>query len=209
MTVQLLKEPTSLRCISRVDEFVDLIPDYVVARYQADFDLDNDTAWHHAREAVRYLAMCTDRPYANYGMAGQVDEFWHTFILHTQAYMEWCQRTFGFFVHHTPTLPEEKESVRVGDSVDTYALFHRDYSLFFGDVPPAVWPQPRTTMNDCGGGGCGGGSCGGGSCSGSSCSSPSSCSTYVPPTNCSSPSSPRPRPSTPPKEKKPRWPFKR
>ncbi|MFJ8230633.1 hypothetical protein ACIQ9E_11855 [Streptomyces sp. NPDC094448] len=31
-----------------------------------------------------------------------VDPGWHTFMLHTQEYAEWCVSRFGFFVHHAP-----------------------------------------------------------------------------------------------------------
>ena len=30
------------------------------------------------------------------------DEAWHAFILHTQAYQDWCQAAFGRLLHHTP-----------------------------------------------------------------------------------------------------------
>ncbi|MFB9587925.1 hypothetical protein [Streptomyces racemochromogenes] len=32
----------------------------------------------------------------------QVDPGWHTFMLHSQEYTDWCQARFGFFVHHAP-----------------------------------------------------------------------------------------------------------
>lgn len=31
-----------------------------------------------------------------------VDVMWHEFILHTQAYRDWCRGALGFFLHHTP-----------------------------------------------------------------------------------------------------------
>jgi hypothetical protein len=31
-----------------------------------------------------------------------VDAMWHEFILHTQAYRDWCQAALGRFLHHTP-----------------------------------------------------------------------------------------------------------
>ena len=31
-----------------------------------------------------------------------VDAMWHEFILHTQAYREWCRTALGRFLHHTP-----------------------------------------------------------------------------------------------------------
>lgn len=31
-----------------------------------------------------------------------VDAVWHEFILHTQAYRDWCEVALGHFLHHTP-----------------------------------------------------------------------------------------------------------
>jgi len=37
-----------------------------------------------------------------------VDLMWHTFILFTQDYAQFCNRYFHFFVHHTPQTQAEK-----------------------------------------------------------------------------------------------------
>lgn len=38
-----------------------------------------------------------------------IDEMWHTFVLHTEPYAAYCQSRFGFFIHHRPTTPREKQ----------------------------------------------------------------------------------------------------
>ncbi|MTI19983.1 hypothetical protein E1176_03015 [Fulvivirga sp. RKSG066] len=37
-----------------------------------------------------------------------IDEMWHTFILHTKQYYNFCLRNFKKLVHHLPTPPSEK-----------------------------------------------------------------------------------------------------
>ncbi len=32
----------------------------------------------------------------------EVDPGWHTLILHTDWYATWCQKQFGYFLHHQP-----------------------------------------------------------------------------------------------------------
>lgn len=39
-----------------------------------------------------------------------IDEMWHTFILFTGAYLKFCKRYFGFFIHHSPTTKAEKDA---------------------------------------------------------------------------------------------------
>ncbi|MEU5427581.1 hypothetical protein AB0H73_18530 [Streptomyces olivoreticuli] len=31
-----------------------------------------------------------------------VDPGWHTFVLHSREYAEWCMKEFGYFLHHVP-----------------------------------------------------------------------------------------------------------
>ena len=38
-----------------------------------------------------------------------LDETWHTFILFTRDYTEFCLNQFGFKIHHAPTTFSEKE----------------------------------------------------------------------------------------------------
>jgi hypothetical protein len=38
-----------------------------------------------------------------------LDEMWHTFILFTREYTEYCRARFGSYVHHAPTTREELE----------------------------------------------------------------------------------------------------
>lgn len=35
-----------------------------------------------------------------------IDEFWHTFILHTREYEAFCKHYLGSFIHHSPSTPD-------------------------------------------------------------------------------------------------------
>src|SRR5438876_7941914 len=39
-----------------------------------------------------------------------VDEFWHTHILHTMKYTEDCERVFGTYLHHNPHVGERTQA---------------------------------------------------------------------------------------------------
>ncbi len=41
-----------------------------------------------------------------------IDEMWHTFILHTKQYVNFCLKTFNRFIHHKPTSKAEKEAIQ-------------------------------------------------------------------------------------------------
>lgn len=37
-----------------------------------------------------------------------IDEMWHNFVLFTKEYTAFCQRYFGYYVHHAPTTEAEE-----------------------------------------------------------------------------------------------------
>lgn len=65
-----------------------------------------------------------------------IDELWHLFILHTRDYVDFCERHFGFYLHHYPGHPafepptEEdtaKELSYIYDNVEGEATLNRWY----------------------------------------------------------------------------------
>lgn len=53
-------------------------------------------------DALGFLAACAWNPGAPLGPSEKVDIGWHTFILYTAEYAEFCQRVAGRFIHHAP-----------------------------------------------------------------------------------------------------------
>jgi hypothetical protein len=50
-----------------------------------------------------YFAICLQAGSKPVAMPSRaVDEAWHTFIIYTRAYQDYCQRGLGRFLHHTP-----------------------------------------------------------------------------------------------------------
>jgi hypothetical protein len=85
----------------------------VVARYIKDFGGDQGAAEDLFQELTRWLYLCAraartrDRSVtiSMYPEILRIDDMWHTFILHTRDYAEFCHRYFGHFIHHDPLPP--------------------------------------------------------------------------------------------------------
>ena len=56
-----------------------------------------------------------------------LDEMWHTFLLFTRAYQDFCERHFGFFLHHQPTTAQEHAQFTAERSRD-YPAFVAAYA---------------------------------------------------------------------------------
>jgi hypothetical protein len=64
------------------------------------------------REMKRWLWLNAFYPNDSLGITEPlqiVDEMWHTFMLFSRDYAEFCDRYFGTFQHHSPTTHEEKQ----------------------------------------------------------------------------------------------------
>lgn len=150
----------------------------VIARYAKDEGLSAEIAAEHERELKRFLSLICLNPGEPYGMKGQIDKLWHTFIIHTRDYKDFCDKVAGRFIHHVPESPGNDKS----DGRKQYTRLLEDYAKVFGEEPPAhVWPRMVASRDDescssCNGCGGSGPSCGANQavdCSGcGQCSSP-------------------------------------
>jgi hypothetical protein len=93
-----------------------------------------------------------------------IDEFWHTHILHTRLYASNCEDVFGFFLHHDPTTIEivpQADMMKAG--ANSALVLYRKY---FGEPDPYIWGlvghDCQSSPSECYGGSGGGGGCLGG-----------------------------------------------
>lgn len=85
------------------------------------------------RETKRWLWLCAYRKFefeqgrcsfSQIPLASEalvIDLMWHTFLLFTKDYADFCQRHFGFFIHHYPMSREQRrsaEDARARDAQD-------------------------------------------------------------------------------------------
>ncbi|WP_027927253.1 glycine-rich domain-containing protein [Amycolatopsis benzoatilytica] len=87
-----------------------LIPEDLFHRLTARVAKENSVPLEYAGrimdQALAFLAACarTDQPLAP---SDTVDIGWHTFILYTHEYADFCDRISGSFIHHVPNDSEE------------------------------------------------------------------------------------------------------
>jgi hypothetical protein len=80
--------------------------DAVVERYQKDFHISTDEAVQLFDDVKRFLWLA-----ASEGVVApppKVDEGWHTFIIFTLDYQNFCGEFFGRFLHHRPQRPTDR-----------------------------------------------------------------------------------------------------
>jgi len=79
-----------------------------------------------------YLTMLVKHPKGleDIVVSKDVDEFWHTHILHTMKYTEDCKKVFGRYLHHNPDVgkrtPADIER-KVAQAEKTRRLYQREF----------------------------------------------------------------------------------
>lgn len=135
----------------------------VIARYTKEHPKLAAEAALHEQELKRYLFICAKHPGCGWPMVNSLDELWHTFIIFTKDYHQFCHQLGMEYLHHQPfDAGKEISSIQ-----PVYDQFLALYSQEFGEPTASIWPNKLSS--DCGSG-CSGGGCSGIGC-GSSCGS--------------------------------------
>lgn len=78
--------------------------DQLASRMVADHDLSRSLAERIMDQAIAFLVASAANPLERLTPSELVDIGWHTFILHTRDYRDFCFRiTHGTFIDHVPT----------------------------------------------------------------------------------------------------------
>lgn len=78
-------------------------PTHIAARVRRRSQL-GEAGWQLVEQGLReWFVCCAWRGRAVLGMPSRaVDEAWHEFILDSIAYIDFCEKAFGEYLHHTP-----------------------------------------------------------------------------------------------------------
>jgi hypothetical protein len=74
----------------------------------------------------------------------EIDEIWHTFILFTKEYQEFCNMLVGEYIHHEPNVQADAidQSTTRNYPLAGTRNFDEDYEKYFGKLNP-VWRTSR------------------------------------------------------------------
>ena len=134
-TIPLTKEETVRRSAAFPVE-------HIIERYSHDYDVPPDLARRHAEEIKRFLVLCALHPEKRYGMRGDLDRFWHTFMIYSREYTAFCEQIAGRYIHHAPEGPASVSPEEAKSSLRSYQLTLTDYEREFAEPPPSdIWPR--------------------------------------------------------------------
>jgi len=119
--------------------------DDIVRRYCADLDRPLEDGRACFESLKQYLVVCAASD-SILAPSQPIDEMWHTALLFTRAYADFCAQQFGRFIHHQPIDAAEV-------SAERYAEARRRARVLFGELDTQYWPDG--VAGRCGSGGAG------------------------------------------------------
>lgn len=121
----------------------------IVQKLMQENSLDRPQALVLFDDTKKFLFLCNK--YVGLSPTKALDDGWHTFVLFTREYADFCQRYLGKFIHHVPTVRYE------GSKAHTPTVSHAELMdlaiLEFGDNLSANWKAPANAKC-CSGGNC-------------------------------------------------------
>lgn len=118
LTINTYLESSSLTPIKKIDiqKVMDYPIPHVVARFCKDHGVSKEDAKKYERELKRYLILASEYSGSNLPMMStEVDNFWHTFLLFTKDYQNFCNEGLGMFIHHVPKVDDIEETIQLGE----------------------------------------------------------------------------------------------
>lgn len=102
----------------------------VLKRYVLDHGVDEGEARKRFDGLKQFLYVCAVTP--GYKVTSDaIDSIWHTFLLFTRDYREFCLRHLGKFINHEPFEVPSPES---------YLLTRARAQEMFGSLDESLWP---------------------------------------------------------------------
>lgn len=114
----------------------------LIKRYATDYRVSEDTARQRFIGLKQFLTVCAMMPGAKI-TSDTIDSMWHTFLLFTSDYRQFCESYLGRFIHHEPF-----EVPNPGAYIDTRHFAEQ----LFGPLNPELWPI--SAKGDCSSGCC-------------------------------------------------------
>jgi len=122
-----MKETTSLEQVLQYKN------QNIINKFLEEYDLSEEEVKDIFEETKKWLWLCSISPklYMDDSIV-VIDKMWHTFILFTKDYNEFCLHYFDNFIHHEPSTTAQKEEFKENYEVsnETYKELLRNQFTF-------------------------------------------------------------------------------
>ena len=141
VTYAFLNSKKQLTQKQRVEAIMNYPMDTIVKRCKKDHAYSDEDMVILEKEFKRFFALSLvyDQKSGKGMYSTDVDNLWHTFILHTADYIAFCDQYLGFYLHHRPESDRKKTEQKQKELAEDFRQFIQNYEqLFEEDIHP-IW----------------------------------------------------------------------
>ncbi|OMJ73845.1 hypothetical protein SteCoe_27396 [Stentor coeruleus] len=138
MNLQLAESPSAI-----LEKILTLLPENLLGTIKHKF-LVGDTANDFIQEYARFMTLIFFTKYT-LTPSEEVDIVWHEHQMDTIAYRTFCDKVYGRFIHHSPTVGGNADAVKFSNFYQETLDF---YKFLFKESPPiGLWPNNCDRFN--------------------------------------------------------------
>jgi len=115
---------------------------HVLTRCKKDYKYSDEDVVILEQEFKRFMALSLYESSDGLGtgmFSSDVDNLWHSFLLFTKEYADFCHEHIGHFVHHVPELDEEKSIEQRQAALKDFQAFIQNYEAIFHEELHPIW----------------------------------------------------------------------
>lgn len=109
----------------------------IIEKFCSEQEVQQELAKEYFIEVKKFLYLCantTDR----LAPSAEIDKIWHTFILFTKDYRQYCMHFLGKFIDHVPEVKKDTSEPKENCLLNTIT----NYENVFGELNNEVWQVP-------------------------------------------------------------------
>ena len=109
----------------------------IIEKLCSEYDFEKELAKEYFIEVKKFLYLCantTDR----LAPSAEIDKIWHTFILFTKDYRQYCIHFLGKLIDHVPEVKKDTSTPTENCLLNTIT----NYESVFGELNNNVWQVP-------------------------------------------------------------------
>lgn len=112
----------------------------IITKFCSEYDIEEDLAKEYFIEVKKFLYLCANTK-DRLAPSAEIDKIWHTFILFTKDYRQYCMHFLGKFIDHVPEV--KKDTVEIGEPKENCLLNTiTNYQNVFGEINNEIWQVP-------------------------------------------------------------------
>lgn len=109
----------------------------IIEKFCSEYGFEQELAKEYFIEVKKFLYLCSNTT-EKLAPSAEIDKIWHTFILFTKEYRQYCIHFLGKFIDHVPEVKKDTAPPKENYLLNTITI----YESVFGELNNEVWQVP-------------------------------------------------------------------